>query len=104
MNAATTSKTALQIFNEITHYINSHPYNTSDWYAGITQDINQRLFDDHNVSKGTVWWIYRSAANSGDARWIEQKLLEWGCDGGSGGGNYDAVYVYAYLKTSNTKR
>ena len=34
---------------------------------------------------------------------VEKALLEKGCDGNPGGGDDDAVYVYAYLKSSITE-
>jgi len=104
MTTTTRSKTAQEIYNEITAHINKSPHSTSSWYAGITQDIEQRLFGAHNVSKDNSWWIHQKARTSTDARSVEEALLNWGCDGGSGGGDNDAVYVYAYHKAANTKR
>lgn len=76
------------------------PYST--WYAGITSDINQRLFTEHNVPKKDHWYCWRETVSSAAARSVEKALLELGCDGGTGGGDNSAVFVYAYLKTSVT--
>ena len=103
MVTATRSKTAQEIYNEITAHIKSSPYGTSSWYAGITQDVDQRLFGAHNVPRKGAY-IYREALTSNNARRVEEALIKWGCDGGNGGGDSDAVYVYAYLKTAGTKR
>ncbi|PCJ45258.1 MAG: hypothetical protein COA74_16045 [Gammaproteobacteria bacterium] len=101
----TTSRimTAQDIYNDITSHIKKSSYRASEWYAGITKNVEQRLFNDHNVSKENGWWIHRSANTSNDARMVEEALLKWGCDGGVGGGD-DAIYIYAYLKTANTRR
>lgn len=104
MVTLTAGKTAQQIYDEIIAYINSSPYPASSWYTGITQDVDQRLFGAHNVSRGDRWWAYDRAKTSADARNIEEALLRWGCDGGNGGGDGDTVYVYAYLKTAKTVR
>ena len=104
MTTATRSKTAQEIYNEITAHIKSSPNGASDWYAGITQDVDQRLFGAHNVPRKGAWYIYRVCLTSNDARRVEEALINWGCDGGNGGGDSDAVYVYAYLKTAGTKR
>ena len=101
---ATRSKTAQEIYDDITAYMKKNGRNASYWYAGITQDINQRLFGYHNVSKQHPTWIWRPAINDTHARSAEKALLELGCDGGDGGGDSDAVYVYCYLKTNGTKR
>lgn len=104
MTIATRNKTAQEIYSDITAYMKQHGYNASSWYAGITQDIDQRLFGDHNVSKENGVWIWCRAINSDHARSAEKGLLDLGCDGGGGGGDSDAVYVYCYLKTDGTRR
>lgn len=43
------------------------------------------------------------ATSSEAARNVEKAFLDNGCDGGTGGGDDDAVYVYAYLKASVTE-
>ena len=103
-NTATRDLTAQDVFNEITAHINSSPYSRNNWYAGITQNVDQRLFGTHNVSQDNGWWIYQKAMSSSDARAVENALIEWGCDGGNGGGDGDALYVYAYYKAANTNR
>ena len=42
----------------------------SNFYVGITNDIERRLFTEHNVSKENAWWIYRTATDKATAqRW-----------------------------------
>jgi len=104
MTIATRNHTAQEIYNDITAYMKQNGYNASFWYAGITQDIDQRLFGYHNVSKQYDSWVWCPAINIIHARSAEKALLDFGCDGGDGGGDNDAVCVYCYLKTSGTKR
>ena len=47
--------------------------------------------------------IFIQCTSSAAARSVEKTFLDHGCDGGTGGGDDDAIYVYAYLKTSETE-
>jgi len=78
------------------------PY--SDWYCGVTSQIDTRLHDEHKVprEKGSWWLTWRVCFNDGDARAVETALLKLGCDGGRGGGDEGCVFVYAYKKGSVT--
>lgn len=97
-----TTKTAQSIYDEMVAHIEKEGGLASTWYAGITGDIEQRLFSDHNVPKRDHWYIYREASSAKSARSIESALIRYGCDGGSGGGDDDSVCVYAYKKTGTT--
>lgn len=96
------SLNAQTITNEISTHIRKQGSNLSSWYVGITKDIDQRLFGDHNVPKDNHWRAHRIAISSNDARAAEKALINWGCDGGTGGGDNSAVFVYAYLKSPIT--
>jgi len=74
----------------------------SDFYIGITKNIQQRLFGDHNVSKENSWWIYRTAESSDVARLVEKHYLELGMRGGTGGGDDDSCVIYCYVVTPTT--
>ncbi len=92
-----------QIKQEILAHINKEGGAKSSWYVGITQNIEQRLFGDHKVQKENAWYAFREAMNSTEAREIEKYFIETiGTDGGTGGGDNDASWVYAYKKTSQT--
>ncbi len=90
------------ICSDISAHINQQGGARSSWYVGIASDVQQRLFGDHRVPKQGHWYIYREALSSHHARAIEKAFLDWGCDGGPGGGGSDTTYVYAYLKTAIT--
>lgn len=74
----------------------------NEWYVGVTEDVESRLFDDHNVSRNNHWWIYRKATSASVAREVEQHFLDKGTDGGAGGGDEDATFVYGYKKEAIT--
>ncbi|MBN2595418.1 MAG: hypothetical protein JXR82_01370 [Marinifilaceae bacterium] len=70
--------------------------NYSDYYVGITKDINERLFGAHKVPTKGHCYIYREAYNDTDARVIEKYYLNKGMRGGDGGGDRKSVFVYVY--------
>ena len=97
-------KTANQILADIdAHLQNSKKQYYSDFYIGITNDINRRLFTEHNVAKSGNWWIYREALNKTTAQSVEEYYLNKGMQGDTGGGTDDSTYVYCYEITNTTK-
>lgn len=68
----------------------------SDFYVGITNDVNRRLFHEHNVNRETMWWIYCPANTKEIAQEVEQYYLRCGMQGNAGGGTDDSLYVYCY--------
>ena len=97
------AKTAQEVYDEIVAHIKKQGGPFSSWYCGITENIKNRLFGDHNVPEKDHWFIHRPCTSNESARNVEKALLELGCDGGTGGGDANAVHVYAYLKTSITE-
>ena len=92
---------------EIIDDINSHLQESckqyySDYYIGITNNIERRLFGEHNVSKENAWWIWCTAVDKETAQQVEEYFLAKGMQGNTGGGNDDTVYVYCYEVTKNT--
>ena len=96
------ANTAQEAYDEILAHIQKQGGSFSGWYCGITENIKDRLFGDHNVPEKDHWYAFRECINSAATRSVEKALLDLGCDGGPGGGDDDAIYVYAYLKTSVT--
>ncbi len=93
------TKSEEQIKSEIKSFINTNGGAYSDWYVGITE-VPKRRLKEHGVTDA---WIYRQANNVEVARKIEKYFVEiLGTDGGTGGGDEDAVYVYAYKKKRHT--
>lgn len=91
------SKDFQTIVSEIdNHLTNSGRRYYSDFYVGITNDVERRMFQEHHVSKDNSWWIYRTAINSDVARKVEQHYLDKGMRGGNGGGDDSSTVVYCY--------
>ena len=68
----------------------------SDFYIGITIDVERRMFSEHNVPKESTWWIYRTAESSEIARQVESYFLDKGMRGDKGGGTDASNIVYCY--------
>lgn len=98
---ATASKST--IISDIKAYVAKCGGDYSDWYVGIAADPEQRLFNDHGVSKNSGAWIWIRAASADDARAAEKSLLALGMTGGPGGGDEESDCVYGYRITSTTK-
>ena len=96
-------KSSQTIISEIKNFMAKWGGVYSDWYVGIASDPRKRLFDEHNVNERIDAWIYRLAISSDAAREVEDYFINvLGTDGGTGGGDYDTKFVYAYKKTSYT--
>jgi hypothetical protein len=98
-----TGQNAEQIRDEILAYLRMQGGDSGSWYIGIAAEIERRLFGDHRVPPANHWYICRQAASSEAAHEAERALLALGFDGGPAGADDDAVFVYAYLKTSVTQ-
>ena len=97
-----TTITPSPAINEIYNHIYKCGGRFDQWYVGITNNPQQRLFSDHNVSRTDDSWIFRLVLTTSDARNIERYFLNLGCQGGGGGGTTDSRYVYAYFITQFT--
>ena len=57
------------------------------WYAGITNDPERRLFEEHKVDEKRGSWIHLRASSESAAREIEDSLHGKGYRGEGGGGD-----------------
>lgn len=74
----------------------------SDFYVGITNDIDRRLYE-HNIDKKDCLRIME-AINKDEAEMAEATLIHSGLQGHQGGGTYDTNIVYCYQITKDTKQ
>ncbi len=94
--------------NQIIEAIDAHLQKSakqyySDFYIGITNDVNRRLFTEHNVDKDNSWWIYIDAIDKATAQAVEEYYLSKGMKGNTGGGTDDSTCVYCYQISSSTE-
>ena len=96
-------KIASEIINDINcHLSKSSKQYYSVFYIGITNDIDRRLFGEHNGDKENAWGIWREATDKEAAQEVEEYFLAKGMKGDTGGGNDKTTYVYCYEITNNT--
>jgi hypothetical protein len=92
-----------QIKTDIKAYMAKGGGSYSSWYVGVSKDPKERLFTGHGVYENGDLWIYRQAYTSNAARNVESYFINTlGTDGGAGGGDKDADWVYAYKKNAHT--
>ncbi|WP_300463167.1 hypothetical protein [Desulfobacula sp.] len=89
---------AQDAYYDILYHIQKQGGAYSSWYCGTTENIKNRVYGDHKVPEEGHWRIYRQCTTSTAAKNVEKALLDHGCDGEPGGGDDNAVFVYAYLK------
>ena len=94
--------TFLEMVAEISSHVKTSNFPYSQWYVGITSDIENRLHGDHGVPKEDHWFIEKPADSNKIAREVERYYLKLGMDGGTGGGDSSSKDVYVYHKTSVT--
>lgn len=97
---AHTKEEIIRFFDE--HLSKSGKKYYSEFYIGITNDIERRLFHEHNVQKEGMWWAYSTAMTKQDAEYIEQYYQNKGMRGNSGGGTPESKIVYCYAVTPTT--
>lgn len=96
--------TAQGLYNAIDEHLKkSNRQYYREFYCGITDNIERRLFGEHNVSKENGFWIYGPADDINVAREVEKHYLDLGMQGNTGGGNEDSIWVYCYLVMQYTK-
>lgn len=86
------------IINDIQNHFNNLVWEKkfSDLYIWITNDIDRRLFSEHNVPQQWHWYICREAINDEHARAVEKHYLDKWMKWGGGWWDYTAKYVYCY--------
>lgn len=97
-------KTKEEIISDIdAHLAKSRKEYYSDFYIGITNDVDRRLFNEHGVRRENDWWIYRAAEDKETAQEVEEYYLAKGMHGDTGGGTDETIYVYCYEVANHTR-
>lgn len=92
------------VVNDIVGYIGKTNTPPAEWYVGIAEDPQSRVFKEHGVNKDVDYWIFRECFTAGAARRVEQYfIVYYQTDGGSGGGSDASRFVYAYKKERHTR-
>ena len=99
--ALTAQQIADAIYEHLKKDVDGNNY--GKFYIGITNDIDRRLFCEHNVPRNGHWRIHREAINKEHAQAVEEHFLAKGMKGDTGGGTDDSVWVYCYKITNKTR-
>lgn len=92
------------VAKDIIAYIRKSNTPLTEWYVGITEDPQARVFDEHRVNKDVDYWIYRECFTAEAARRVERCLIAtYETDGGSEEGDDASRFVYAYKKERHTR-
>lgn len=84
------------------HLGKSGRYYYSNFYVGVTNDVEQGIFKKHTLPKKRSWWIFRTATNSQVAREVKKHYLDLGMRGYDSGEDDANQIVYCYAVTPTT--
>ncbi len=73
----------------------------SDWYVGITKELDEGLFQLHKVEENGIW-ISFGADTDEVAKKVEKYFLDKKTDGNPTNLDEDTRIVYVYKKNSDT--
>ncbi len=91
------------VISDLVRYIRQTNTPFAQWYVGIAEDPQARLFEEHRVNREMDYWIFKECYSADAARRVEQYFItNYHADGGVGGGSNASRFVYAYKKESYT--
>ncbi len=74
----------------------------SDFYIGITDDVERSLLDDHRISPDADIWLYSETQTKADAEKVLQHFVKKGMQGTPEDAPAQATTVYCYVITDTT--
>lgn len=89
--------------NYLLEFINRKGGLYNGWYSGVTNNPEQRIFQQHKVNRVYDPWAYYPCTNAPVARDVEQHLLNLGMQGDVGGGDNQSLVVYVYKITDHSQ-
>lgn len=93
-------KKILSVFEE--HLKNSGKQHYSDFFIGVTDDVNKSLFKEHLVPQKGSWYIYAPADVPQDAISIEKHFRKLGMRTSSKRSSGDSSTIYCYAVSPHT--
>jgi hypothetical protein len=83
------------------NYMSKFEGNYSDWYIGITKDLDESLFNVHKVEENGIW-ISFGADTDEIAKKVEKYFLDKNTEGNPTELQENTRIVYIYKKNSDT--
>ena len=78
-------------------YMESKDLEYSDFYVGITNDVERRLFIEHELDEQSDTYDFFDFGSVDLARKAERLYLNQGLTGDTGGGTEESSVVYIYF-------
>lgn len=91
----------LTVIKRIETYMSKFEGDYSDWFVGITKNLDEGLFELHNVEDAGIW-ISFGADTEEVAKRVEKYFLEKNTDGNPKELQENARIVFVYKKNSKT--
>lgn len=85
-----------QIAQKIIRHIETHGEEFDRWYVGITSDVKLRMFITHNIGDSEVSTYENVKTQQATEEIVKYIVAHYKTQGGFGGGDGSATYVYAY--------
>jgi hypothetical protein len=89
------------VIKRIETYMKKFEGDYSDWYVGITKDLEEELFQLHKVEENGIW-ISFGADTDEVAKKVEKYFLDKKTDGNPIDLEENTRIVYVYKKNSDT--
>ena len=89
------------VIKRIETYMSKFEGDYTDWYIGITKDLDERLFDVHKVEENGIW-ISFGADTEEVAKKVEEYFLNKKTDGNPTQLEENVRIVYVYKKNAKT--
>lgn len=89
------------VIKRIENYMSKFEGDYSDWYIGITKDLDEELFNLHKFEESGIW-ISFGADTDEVAKKVETYFLDKKTEGNPTDLEEDTRIVYVYKKNSNT--
>ena len=89
------------VIKRIETYMSKFEGDYTDWYIGITKDLDERLFDVHKVEENGIW-ISFGADTEEVVKKVEEYFLNKKTDGNPTPLEENVRIVYVYKKNAKT--
>jgi len=92
-----------EIIDKISEHLKTRGGAPGEWFIGISQNVETRLFVNHRVDKENDKWIFIPTNSGQEAKEIRDYFINsMGIDSRPGGDN-EAKMIYAYKKAPHTE-
>lgn len=91
-----------EIIIELENYLRGS--DLSKWFIGITENVQQSLFEENSVSRRWDDWIIKTASSKKIATEIMEHFLGKGLKRCNDNNNINSIFIYAYTRLTNNMK